>query len=43
MSAYSLYDIWFRRIRELLFQEWIIRARNLVWMSSACTWDNRCI
>ena len=32
MSVDRLYDIWFRRIRELLDTERITRVRNLVWL-----------
>lgn len=32
MSAYPLYNTWFRRIRELLPQERVTRVRNVVWM-----------
>ncbi|MBC7235026.1 MAG: hypothetical protein H5T69_04230 [Chloroflexi bacterium] len=32
MSAYQLYDTWFRRIRELWPQERVTRQRNLAWM-----------
>ena len=32
MSVDRLYDIWFRRLRELLSTERITRVRNLAWL-----------